>query len=155
MKYVVLPTDDWTQEEIQPYFKDLKECFEKITKKFPDDLSPEHLVECILSGLTKLWLVFDEDQKFVAFVTTQLEVSLSGVKRVNIKQLAGKAEVEYLVPDVLYVIEGYAREIGAEEITICGRLGWKRELQKYGYGISYARYGRKLDKTENKENGEI
>lgn len=148
MNYSVISTHDWTQEDISPYFNELQELFKKIAMRFPDDITPENLARCILSGHARLWLIFDEDHKLKAFVTTQLEVSLLGVKRVNIKELAGSVEIDGVVKDVLEAIERYSREIEADEVTICGRLGWKRELQKYGYNVSYARYGRKLEKPE-------
>lgn len=146
MKYIVVSTSDWHQSDITPYFKDLEMAFKKISAKFPDDITPEFIVRGILSGVTMLWLVLDEDDKFIAFVTTELEVSLNGVKRVCIRHLAGKeAEIDHLVEDVLSAIEDYANSISADELTICGRLGWKRELKKHGYEVSYARYGRKLN----------
>lgn len=56
--------------------------------------------------------------------------------RVRIAYAAGVL-TETNVPQLLEVVERYAKAIGAVAVDLVGRKGWARQLQKYGYDAVY------------------
>lgn len=124
-------TTDWTFEQLAPYGKDITASFKKLADRFPKDCTVESLAEDVMTGRCQLWLVLD-DSKFVLMGMTEIKLNpATGNKSVFIPSLGGVDGIAS-VP-LIKGVEEWARSIGAHEVTICGRHGWKRPLAKEGY----------------------
>lgn len=138
----VVSTQDWSWEQLSPYTRDITAAMKKLAAKFPDDVSVEHLGKEIVLGKRQLWLILDDDDKFVSFCLTQTHtVEATGKKVVTLTSHAGEEGLS-CVPEMCRVIEGYAKEQGADMTAAEGRRGWARELKKRGY-TEYATIFRK------------
>lgn len=124
-------TTDWPFEKLAPYGKDITAGLKQLEKRFPRDCNVESLAKDVLSGRFKLWLVLEEG-KFVLFGLTETKMNFAtGNKVVSVDYLAGQSGVSS-VP-LMDGVEEWAKSIGANEVTICGRFGWKKPLAKQGY----------------------
>jgi len=129
----VVPTQDWSWEQLSPYTRDITAAMKKLAGKFPDDVSVEHLGKEIVLGKRQLWLVLDNDDRFISFCLTQMHtIEATGKKIVTLTSHAGEEGLS-CVPEMCRVIEAYAKEQGADMTAAEGRRGWSRELKKRGY----------------------
>lgn len=135
-------TTSWDMERIAPYLEDIIASFRAYVERFKHEITLQDLMEAICSGKKQLWLVLDDDERFLAAVTTQIQQTALGKKRALICECSGKGVLDQV--DNLQVAEDWARENGAFEIEILGRLGWKRALHKQGYGITMLYYRKEL-----------
>lgn len=135
-------TTSWDMERIAPYLEEVIASFRAYVERFKHEITLQEVIEAICSGKKQLWLVLDDDEQFLAAVTTQLQQTVLGKKRALICECSGKGVLDLV--DNLQVVEGWARENGAFEIEILGRLGWKRALDKQGYGIDMLYYRKEL-----------
>jgi len=142
MSYSIHLCQDWDHEKIAPYNEAISAAMGKLAARFPHDVALDMLARQIASGDTQLWLILDERQQFVAFVTSQIEITLKGKKRLNLLELAGRGGLT-LVP-MLEKIEQWAREQGVNEICPVGRIGWQRALAKQGFKPFITRYRKEL-----------
>lgn len=138
----VFLTTSWDKERIAPYLEDIIACFNEYVERFKDEITLQGLIEEICTGKKQLWLVLDDEDRFLAAVTTQIQQTVLGKKRALICECSGKGILDQV--DNLKVAEDWARENGASEIEILGRLGWKRALSKQGYGITMLYYRKEL-----------
>ncbi|WP_375693339.1 MULTISPECIES: hypothetical protein [unclassified Bartonella] len=138
----VFLTTSWGMERIAPYLEDIIASFREYVERFKHEITLQELIEAICSGKKQLWLVLDDDERFLAAVTTQIQQTVLGKKRALICECSGKGVLDQV--DNLLFVEDWARENGAFEIEILGRLGWKRALDKQGYGIDMLYYRKEL-----------
>ncbi|WP_208441954.1 hypothetical protein [Bartonella raoultii] len=135
-------TSSWDLERIAPYFEDIFASLSAYVERFKHEVTLQELIEAICTGKKQLWLVLDDEERFLAAVTTQIQETVLGKKRALICECSGKGGLDLV--DHLSAIEDWARENGAFEIEILGRLGWKRALDKQGYGITMLYYRKEL-----------
>ncbi|EJF74100.1 hypothetical protein [Bartonella birtlesii] len=138
----VFLTSSWAMERIAPYFEEIISSFCVYVERFKHEITLQELIEAICSGQKQLWLILDDDEQFLAVFTTQIQQTVLGKKRALICECSGQGVLDLV--DHLKFIEDWARENGAFEIEILGRLGWKRVLDKQGYGISMLYYRKEL-----------
>ncbi|WP_375610955.1 MULTISPECIES: hypothetical protein [unclassified Bartonella] len=138
----VFLTTSWDMERIAPYLEDIIASFREYVERFKHEITLQELLEAICSGKKQLWLVLDDDERFLAAFTTQIQQTVLGKKRALICECSGKGVLDQV--DNLTFVEDWARENGAFEIEILGRLGWKRALNKQGYGIDMLYYRKEL-----------
>lgn len=142
MNFSIHLTSEWSFEKIAPYNQAISDAMKTLEKRFPDDVCIASLARNIAEGLEQLWLVLNENQEFVAFVTSQSEVTESGRKRLLLLELAGKGGP--YIANLIAPIELWARQNGFDEICPIGRLGWRKALAKYGYEPKFVRYYKEL-----------
>lgn len=143
MKTTIHLTLDWPYERVSKYGREITAAMKKIADRFPDDLAVSSMAEDIITGKNQLWLFLDEDEQFVAFVTSEIIVSeLTGKKSVRLGELAGEGGLD-LVPHI-EAIEEWARSIGAVELTPFGREGWRKPLARAGYKPKFVLYSKDL-----------
>lgn len=131
-------TTDWTTERISKYGKDITGAMHKLVERFPKDCTVESLAADIMEGRSQLWLVLD-DEAFVLFGLTEIKTNpATGNKSVLITSLGGEDGVSS-VP-LIDGVESWARSIGAHEVAVCGRFGWKRALAAQGFKAETALY---------------
>ncbi|WP_273758721.1 hypothetical protein [Bartonella sp. AU55XJBT] len=135
-------TTSWDTERIAPYLEEIIASFRGYVERFKHEMTLQELIEAICTGKKQLWLVLDDEERFLAAVTTQIQQIVLGKKRALICECSGKGVLDQV--DNLQVAEDWARENGASEMEILGRLGWKRALNKQGYGITMLYYRKEL-----------
>jgi len=127
----VVSTRNWSQEEIAKYGKDITASFQKLVRRYPDDVTVESLFQDCLSGAKELWLILEDDE-FLAMAMTRLGETGAGTRLLTIADLAGRGWRKWF--DVLAdTLEAYAEENGAIPQWE-GRYGWgKAVAEKRGY----------------------
>jgi len=142
MAYQLHLTTNWSFDEMAPFGEDMTKAMAKLAARFPDDIDLMELSRQIADGQTQLWLILDEKKQFIAFLTSQMEITPTGKKRLLLMDLAGRGGVDLC--DLLETIEDWARAQGAVAICPLGRPGWDRALKKQGYKKLIIRYGKEL-----------
>jgi hypothetical protein len=95
-----------------------------------------------MAGELQLWLVLEGDE-FRSVVLTKLQTNPdTGWKNVVVTSMGGEDGVE--AAPLISLIEDWARENGASEVTVTGRLGWKRLLAPSGYKLDFAYFRKEL-----------
>jgi hypothetical protein len=136
-------TTEWQFDRLAKYGRQITSAMRKLVERFPSDMTLESLADDIISGKNQLWLILDESENFVAFVTSEIKVSdATGKKTVMLSELAGEGGTD-IVP-LIEPIEQWARAIGATELTPIGRLGWRKALAKQGYDADIVLYRKDL-----------
>lgn len=136
-------TQDWTIEQIAPYGRDITAAMAKLCDRYPDDLTVKSIMADIINGKNQLWLILDDEERFKAFVTTEIFVSeFTDKKRLHLCDLGGEGGV-YLA-DLVTELEKFALSQGITEIHAMGRFGWQRQLAKHGYRPIVFRFGKDL-----------
>lgn len=130
----VVNTSGWPFERIASYGKEITSAFHKLRDRFPREVTVEHLMREIMQGRRVLWLILTDDDAFVSFVLTMVQVNeATGVKTLWIPSFAGD-EGAATVP-LIGALEEWGRQQGCDEAQILGRWGWKRSLAGAGYEI--------------------
>lgn len=141
MKIVL--TTDWTFEQLAPYTKQITAAIHKLQQRFPRDVVPAHLVHEIEIGKRQLWLILTDDDEFVSFVLTEVQVAdATGLKTLLIPSLAGEegASAVHLIGE----LERWGKEHECDEVMVYGRLGWKRSLESEGYKMDMVTFRKAL-----------
>lgn len=81
------------------------------------------ILDHILQDKECLWGVFDEDLNMIACFTTQIELYPLSRKLV-ISSLAGE-KIKLWYPDMMEIMQRFARDQGCSDIIARGREGWK------------------------------
>lgn len=119
-----------------PYIADVSRAFRKMQEKFPSEVTAEFLAGEILAGKRQLWLVLDDEDRFLSFGTTEIRSSdATGVKMLYGQSFAGEVGLD-AVP-LLEAVEEFGRQLGCIMSVMYARRGWTRELQKQGYNPDF------------------
>ncbi|WP_455480477.1 hypothetical protein V3564_04910 [Bartonella sp. B12(2025)] len=142
MSFKIYNTEKWSTEQIAPYFDNVIKSISYFNKKFPDDYNTETILNDILKGEKVLWIIVDEQENFMAHVTTELQKLVTGALRAVIVTLGGKGgeSLTQLIPQ----IEAYYKKKGAKELIIIGRRGWEKSLKSHGYFVNLLEYRKQL-----------
>jgi hypothetical protein len=136
-------TSNWSPERFAPYGAAVTGAMRKLAERFPREVRIEHLAQEVVSGKRQLWLILDDDDHFVSFVLTEIQVNdATGLKTLVIPSFAGE-EGAGTVP-LIGALENWAREQGCDEVMVWGRLGWKKPLAKQGYSLDLAIFRKPL-----------
>lgn len=138
MTYSIHNTSDWPYEKIKPYGEDITNAMKKIVARFPHDITINSLVENIASGKEQLWLILEDEKRFVAFVTSEIVITETGRKRLLLLELAG--EGGQTLAQMIKPIEIWAKDNGIDEICPVGRLGWVKAMKKLGYKAEVVKF---------------
>lgn len=135
----------WPFERVAKYGPEITAAMKRLEAEYPKDVAVAPLMGEVVSGARQLWLVLDEDKDdaFVSFALTQIKTNdHTGHRMVWVTDLAGAGGIENcpLASD----IEEFAREMGATEVVITGRLGWRKALAKEGYEANAMIYRKPL-----------
>lgn len=132
----------WSNEQINRYGKDITLAMKKLENQFPDDITVHEVAYEIAIGNQDLWVILDEQDKFFAFLTTEMTSLPSGKKRLTLCHLAGNggADIANLLPE----LEKFATQNGANEICAVGRIGWQKKLTEHGYRAVILKYKKEL-----------
>lgn len=93
--------------------------------------STDQLLADVSAGRVLVWIVTSVPHGTIRGVFTT-RVIQSQVTWVLVEDCAGESLHEWMF-DALRALETWARELGATQIVIEGREGWKRVLRDYGY----------------------
>jgi hypothetical protein len=135
-------TSDWPYERVARYGKEITAAIHKLVERFPNDLSVQSIADDIFSGKNQLWLILDEEDRFKAFVTSEVKISENGHKTVMLGELAGEGGTD--LAEMIHPIEEWARSIGAHELTPLARDGWRKPLAKAGYRPKFVLFSKDL-----------
>ena len=143
MKLSIHNTTDWPFDRIAGYGPQITAAMRKLVERFPHQVTVRSLAEDIFSGKNQLWLILDDEDAFVAFVTSEIKVNeATGYKTVILSELAGEGGTDLV--QLIGPIEDWARSIGAQELTPVGRLGWRKSLARQGYEADIVLYRKEL-----------
>lgn len=142
MTYTIHLTKDWPYERIAQYGPQITQAMKKIAARFPDDVTLERMARRIAQGEEDLWLILDENEEFAAFVTTEIEITERGRKRLMLLELAGDGGEP--LAEMIKPIEEWAAENGIDEICPIGRWGWIRIMKKLGYTPDVVKFKKEL-----------
>ena len=144
MTYRVLDTYDWPLLRIAPYLPEILQLFDKLHRRFPDDITVESLYGEYLGKAKRLWLVVDENDRLAAFAMTELStLKASGKVKATLLDLAGE-NVEAWAQPLGQTLEAWARICGAHFAAIEGRPGWEPLLRAMGYRPHAIMYRKEL-----------
>jgi hypothetical protein len=136
-------TSNWPAEKFTLYGPAVTTAMRKLAERFPREVTVEHLARDVIDGKRQLWLVLDDDDRFVAFVLTEIQVNdATGLKTLVIPSFAGD-EGAATVP-LIGAIEAWGKEQGCDEVMVWGRRGWKPALAKEGYSLDLAIFRKAL-----------
>ncbi|WP_336293985.1 hypothetical protein [Bartonella sp. CB169] len=135
-------TDQWSWEKIARYQGTLNAALKKYAKRFPDDVCLATIAEELATGKAQLWLILKNKTQFSAFAITKVEITLTGKKRVVLSDLAGEGGLKLV--KLINKVEEWAQTINAEEIQMCGRVGWAETLAHHGYSRNLIHYRKVL-----------
>lgn len=144
MKIVL--TDGWTKEQAEHYREDVFGAFGKLVEERPLDLTVPFLVwtVCRDGERNNLWLVLDDDDRFLSFFMTRIETcdatQVRSVKVLNMAGEGGRASVEAIAE----AVTPWAKERGATQAYIEGRDGWWPALKANGFTRDAVQYRKEL-----------
>ena len=111
---------------------------QRATDFSPGRVSSSDIYILLLEGKCLLWVVYNDDEKIIAALTTRvLDVSKG---RLCIVEWCGGDNMEEWIDDMLLKLEHYANDMSCTIIEAHGRLGWKRILEDHGwrqFSVSY------------------
>lgn len=135
MSYKVLLTRDWPVDQFANYGADITAAMRKLAERFPLDVTVEGLARACIAGERDLWVVLDENDRFVSFCCTSIQtMNDTGVRICYVSSLAGEAGGA-LVPALCETLIPWAREQGCSHLRPEGRLGWWKHLKPHGFEV--------------------
>ena len=142
----IVLTSDWSFDDLAPYTKQITAAMKKMAERFPKDCTVESLAGECLNGSKHLWLILDDEDKFMSFVLTEMRtVDATGHKMISVTALAGDDGLDST--PLIAEIEKWGAENGAKECIVAGRRGWARELKKQGYESNVVLFRKDLEET--------
>lgn len=133
----VVSTAEWKWDDIAAYGKDITAAFQKLVKRYPQDVTVESLFNDCVTGAKTLWLVLEDDE-LLAIVMTRVTTTPVGTKLLTACDAAGKGWRKWLDP-LADVLEAHAGEIGAIPQWE-GRFGWGKTAERRGYRVEAVLY---------------
>lgn len=131
-------TTHWGVADMKKHAKDLILSFAKYIEKFPNDHEMGEVIGAILEGTRALWVILDDDERFMASVTTSIETLKNGQCILRICELAGEGGLPLVA--CIDAIEAWGRQYGATKCVISGRAGWLKALKAKHYTIQTVNY---------------
>jgi len=139
----IILTEKWSFDQIAAYGPDITAAMRKLVDRFPTEFTVKSIFEDIRSGKAQLWLILDDDDRFLSFVLSEILINpVTGYKTVALTELGGEGGVD-VVP-LIGEIETWAREQGASELRPMGRMGWRKALASQGYKANIVIYRKML-----------
>lgn len=120
MKYKLYNCSNWSLARLFTYKEQIGQAMEKLASRFPGDIAVPDILQDITSGRHEMWLILDEQEEFIAFLTTEFSTTLEGKKRLNLCQLGGRGGA--VLAQFLPQLEQYGRIHDASEICPIGRI---------------------------------
>ena len=137
-------TTGWPWEKIASYGPEITAAMKKLEARFPREVTVQQLYKDIQDGKRQLWLIMEDDGRFLSFVLTNIQTNEgTGLKTLVIPSLAGD-EGEGAVP-LIAELEKWGKSQGCGESLVYGRYGWKRSLAKEGYDMHMAVFRKPLE----------
>lgn len=124
-------TTDWPAEKLLPYGPEITRAFHKLRDRFPREVDIQTLFEEITTGKRQLWLILDDDGKFLSFVLTAIQIEPTGEKTLVIPSLAGDEGASTV--HMIDRLEAFGRENGCNVSSIVARKGWTKPFAEQGY----------------------
>jgi hypothetical protein len=122
-------TDTWPAERIAP---DIVRCLDKVAGVFPERVTTAYVLERVMTGAAKLWIVTDDGKLIMAFTTEEETVDATGCHVLTLSQCGGERLHEVLEA-CMPQLEAWAKARGAELLEMPGRAGWARMMKPYGF----------------------
>lgn len=122
-----------TEEQMQPHWPDILACLQKYCDRYPDEETPQNMVNDVMKGDRRMWLVLDEQDKVVLVPITGIEtLNATGMTMLLLAECGGSRLKEAM--PLLSQIEDWAkREHGAKQARFYARKGWTDYLVPLGY----------------------
>jgi hypothetical protein len=122
-----------SEEQMQPYWQDIFNCLQKYCDRYPNEETPQNMINDVMQGYRRMWLVLDEDGKVVLVPITGIEtLNATGMKMLLLAECGGSRLKEAM--PLLAEIEHWAkREHGAKQARFYARKGWTAYLEPLGY----------------------
>jgi len=122
-----------TETQLRPYFTDIVACLQKYCDRFPNEETPLNIIEDVLKGDRRMWLVVDEEDHVVLVPITAIETfKATGFTQLLLAECGGSRLKEAM--PLLEQIEDWAkREHGARQARFYARKGWTGYLEPLGY----------------------
>lgn len=135
-------TTDWPYEKVAPYGPAITAAMHKLVARYPKDVTLKGLAADVISGKQQLWLIL-EGEAFSSFVLTEIRTNpATENKAVMVTSMAG--EDGPVSAPLIAKIEDWARSIGAHEVSVLGRVGWRKLLGREGYATDAVLYRKDL-----------
>jgi hypothetical protein len=120
---------DWSADQFD--WPNVMSALATYCEPFPEDVTVESVLMDVVHGKQTLWIVRDGGVT-VSVVLVQIgRIDATGWVRATITGYGGTKGIEAL--PLLAQIEDWARDQGANEIEVVGRVGWRRALAPQGY----------------------
>lgn len=145
MAYKVVDTSGWTAAQLDPYWPEIFAAMMKLKARFPDDQSISVLMSSWAHRTRKLWLVLDENDAFMAFVSTEIETLMATGERVAILKDCAGVGVLKAADEICAALEAYADRERIRIRRFTGREGWKLPAQKHGYKVTSVIFEKVVD----------
>lgn len=142
MSYFIHLTHNWPSARLAPYESAISAAMARLAARFPDDISPIYIAQELLSGQRQLWLVLNENDDFVAFLTSHIETTARGRKRLFLLELAGYGGLKLV--KLLSTIESWAQSQAIDEIIATGRWGWSKAMRGQGFCPDLIHYKKEI-----------
>lgn len=100
----------------------------------------DDIVRFIYTGQMQLWVIFDEEEKSIGYVVTEIK-QYPQSKMLVWQYGAGDYGVLEATNDLVFeTIERFAKDTGCNGLEVFGRPGWKREAKRYGFNSQTVMY---------------
>lgn len=136
-------TTDWPPEKFLPYGPEITAAMRKLQDRFPREVEISHLAQEIIRGKRQLWLILGDDDEFVSFVLTEIQINeATKVKTLVIPSFAGEEGAATV--HMIGALEQWGKDNGCDEAMIFGRWGWKRSIAREGYEMDMVMFRKNL-----------
>ena len=114
----------------------------KATKTTNGKFNKMNILDELLDRTIELWVVYDEDNKPVAAVTTRV-VPYEKFNALSVDWVGGNRMSEW-IDLVLKTLTAYAKDKDCSSLAGYGRKAWSKVLAKYGWEQDYIAYKMEL-----------
>lgn len=111
--------------EIQAHWVYIAPHLARVCEDFPDDLNLDALKADLTAARKQLW-GFHDGAIVTGVAVTEIQHPVCWLRAG-----AGTETFPGQIDEVLFAIEGWARDIGCQRIKLMGRVGWKRRLPSF------------------------
>lgn len=131
-------------DDIEPHWPAIVACLKKYCDRFPFEETVKNILEDVMSGDRKMWLVLDEQDQVVLVPITAIEtMSATGFSQLLLAECGGSRLKEAMV--LLADIEQWAKDNHqACRARFVARKGWRDYLEPLGYRAKAIIYEKEL-----------